>query len=394
MERRPRDAASPSAPAFDVADPALASDFTGLRGDVDFATYLRDAVAPHHSLALHAGGGTSGGEPGGRGPFYVGGFVDLPGRRRRAATRSSRAASRSAGTRSVAEAGNYYALVQRRVPLPDRQRRPRALDAADLPQPHHRQRVRRLRQRVQRRRAAREFKTGVGGRALVRHDARLRPRVHVPRRLRARARRAAASTRSYFVAGRPLLSREVGPTGAGREIGPGMRTVMSRPRRWRSRPCSRPARAARCRARRGGAAARRRSFNLDARFGRERDACSTRSLPTAREEFAMHHRAWGRAVRVADVELTGMKVARRHGRGRRRPRVLVPPASSRSCGARRSSRSWHAKVDALAARRPRSGSTGTSACWARPVDDRDAPTAPSAVAVPDRSASAAASRQA
>jgi outer membrane protein assembly factor BamA len=32
----------------------------------------------HHSLALHAGGGTSGGNLGGHGLFYVGGFLDLP----------------------------------------------------------------------------------------------------------------------------------------------------------------------------------------------------------------------------------------------------------------------------------------------------------------------------
>jgi hypothetical protein len=32
----------------------------------------------HHSLALHVGGGTSGGSYPGKGAYYVGGFVDLP----------------------------------------------------------------------------------------------------------------------------------------------------------------------------------------------------------------------------------------------------------------------------------------------------------------------------
>ena len=48
------------------------------------------------------------------------------------------------------------------------------------------------------------------------------------------------------------------------------------------------------------------SFNLDARFGRNEIVLDQVS-PAEREEFAMHHRAWGLAIRVADVEIAGMK---------------------------------------------------------------------------------------
>ena len=64
--------------AFDVTDPVLGSDFSGFASNVDFFTYYLMPWLRHHSLALHAGGGTSGGQFPGRGAFYVGGFVDLP----------------------------------------------------------------------------------------------------------------------------------------------------------------------------------------------------------------------------------------------------------------------------------------------------------------------------
>ena len=48
------------------------------------------------------------------------------------------------------------------------------------------------------------------------------------------------------------------------------------------------------------------SFNLDARFGRN-DLVLDQISPAERDEFSLHHRAWGMAVRVADVELAGMK---------------------------------------------------------------------------------------
>jgi hypothetical protein len=63
---------------LDVSDPTLASDFSGYAATVNFATYLRMPWLQHHVLALHAGGGASGGNAGGDGPFYVGGFVDEP----------------------------------------------------------------------------------------------------------------------------------------------------------------------------------------------------------------------------------------------------------------------------------------------------------------------------
>ena len=47
-------------------------------------------------------------------------------------------------------------------------------------------------------------------------------------------------------------------------------------------------------------------FNLDARFGRN-ELVLDQIAPAEREEFALHHRAWGMAIRVADVELAGMK---------------------------------------------------------------------------------------
>ena len=101
------------------------------------------------SLALHAAGGCGGGNRGGRGPFYVGGFIDLPVVN---VVQNSliQGGVELRGYPVVAEAGQLLRALQRRVPLPDRQRRPRALDAARLPQPHQRRRVRRLRQRVRR----------------------------------------------------------------------------------------------------------------------------------------------------------------------------------------------------------------------------------------------------
>jgi Tol biopolymer transport system component len=63
---------------FDVADTALASDFSGYSARFDFNTYLPMPWLRHHVLALHAGGGASGGSQAGLGSFYVGGFTDYP----------------------------------------------------------------------------------------------------------------------------------------------------------------------------------------------------------------------------------------------------------------------------------------------------------------------------
>ncbi len=51
------------------------------------------------------------------------------------------------------------------------------------------------------------------------------------------------------------------------------------------------------------------SFNEDARFGRN-ELVLDQISPAEREEFSMHHRAWGKAIRVADIELAGIK---KHG---------------------------------------------------------------------------------
>jgi hypothetical protein len=64
--------------SVDVADPILASDFSGYAASFNFTQYLTMPWLRHHSLALHGGGGASGGNEGGQGPFHVGGFIDLP----------------------------------------------------------------------------------------------------------------------------------------------------------------------------------------------------------------------------------------------------------------------------------------------------------------------------
>ena len=64
--------------AVDVSDPAIASEFSGWAASANVASYYRMPWAQHHSLALHAGAGTGGGNLGGNGLFYVGGFVDEP----------------------------------------------------------------------------------------------------------------------------------------------------------------------------------------------------------------------------------------------------------------------------------------------------------------------------
>jgi hypothetical protein len=62
---------------LDLSEPAFASDFTGYAATFNFGTYLRMPWLQHHVVALHAAGGASGGNAGGRGPFYVGGFQDI-----------------------------------------------------------------------------------------------------------------------------------------------------------------------------------------------------------------------------------------------------------------------------------------------------------------------------
>ncbi len=52
-------------------------------------------------------------------------------------------------------------------------------------------------------------------------------------------------------------------------------------------------------------------LNLDARFGRTEIAMD-HVAPPARDAFTAHHRGWGTSVRVADVELAGMRAHSEH----------------------------------------------------------------------------------
>jgi hypothetical protein len=47
-------------------------------------------------------------------------------------------------------------------------------------------------------------------------------------------------------------------------------------------------------------------FNLDSRFGRS-DLALARVDTDLRDAYAAHHKAWGTAVRIADIEMAGMK---------------------------------------------------------------------------------------
>lgn len=63
---------------IDATHPELGSDYSAFAATVDFTTYHVMPWLQHHSLALHAGAGSAAGSFPGHGPFYVGGFVDLP----------------------------------------------------------------------------------------------------------------------------------------------------------------------------------------------------------------------------------------------------------------------------------------------------------------------------
>ena len=47
-------------------------------------------------------------------------------------------------------------------------------------------------------------------------------------------------------------------------------------------------------------------FNLDMRYGRTESAIE-HVAPSARDDFTAHHRAWGTGVRIAELEVAGMK---------------------------------------------------------------------------------------
>jgi hypothetical protein len=114
--------------SFDVADKALASDFTGYAATFNFSTYYLMPWLRHHALALHAGGGMSGGNRGGRGPYYIGGFIDLPVMNV-VQNYLIQGGIALRGYPVVAEVGSYYALfdAEYRFPIANIDRGPSTL---------------------------------------------------------------------------------------------------------------------------------------------------------------------------------------------------------------------------------------------------------------------------
>src|SRR5260370_12835959 len=66
--------------------------------------------------------------------------------------------------------------------------------------------------------------------------------------------------------------------------------------------------------------------NLDARFGRN-ELVMEHVAPAARDAYAAHHRGWGTTVRVADLELAGMRAAHHHHLARTVRVAWYPSAS-------------------------------------------------------------------
>ena len=103
---------------LDLSEPYLGSEFSGFAATLNFGTYLRMPWLQHHVLALHAGGGMSGGNFGGNGAFYVGGFQDIP----LVSTIQNSLVQGGVALRGypvVAEVGHYYSLsnVEYRFPI-------------------------------------------------------------------------------------------------------------------------------------------------------------------------------------------------------------------------------------------------------------------------------------
>ncbi len=63
---------------LDLTDPSIGSEFQGFSTTANLVWYYPIPWLRQHTLALHAGAGTSGGNYPGRGAFYIGGYVDLP----------------------------------------------------------------------------------------------------------------------------------------------------------------------------------------------------------------------------------------------------------------------------------------------------------------------------
>ncbi len=103
--------------SIDLAGPWLASESSGFAASFNFSTYERMPWLRHHVLALHAAGGMGGGNAGGNGPFYVGGFQDIPLVR----TIQNSLVQGGVALRGypvVEEVGQYYALLNAEYRFP------------------------------------------------------------------------------------------------------------------------------------------------------------------------------------------------------------------------------------------------------------------------------------
>jgi hypothetical protein len=103
--------------SIDVADPVLASDTSGYAARVSLGTYLLMPWLEHHSVALHVEGGMGGGNRGGAGPFYVGGFQDLD-LVNVIQNELIQGGVQLRGYPVVAEAGNYFGLFNAEYRFP------------------------------------------------------------------------------------------------------------------------------------------------------------------------------------------------------------------------------------------------------------------------------------
>ncbi|MDP9151460.1 MAG: hypothetical protein M3O36_16190 [Myxococcota bacterium] len=103
--------------SLNLADPALASDFSGYSASTSLATYVKMPWWQHHVLGLHGAAGAAGGGRAGSGPFYVGGFVDAPVVDVVQNTLIQGGVVLR-GYPTVVEAGNYYALANAEYRFP------------------------------------------------------------------------------------------------------------------------------------------------------------------------------------------------------------------------------------------------------------------------------------
>lgn len=85
-------------------------------------------------------------------------------------------------------------------------------------------------------------------------------------------------------------------------------------------------------------------FNLDSRFARG-ELVSARIDPAERDEYSAHHKAWGTAVRIADIEMSGI---RPHGDADAEVYVRVSwyRMDEQELRSTTLKQSWHSKSDA------------------------------------------------